>query len=201
MRDCSVSLIPYRSERFHRIGTVNRLVYRSVLFCSSVYNSVVFLFDRFRYYCGAVLIQRTYHDSRCALVKSTDSPENRLFSLGFQIKCKRIRQRVALMIMSRMAGKKRTFVDSDQIIVLIDYINRYIHRFYSAIRTGNLDFQLVACVKKINRPDMLPVKRNAVLYLLQAFQKSCGDFSFSPEKGYHLFAVKFFRHFINNTSF
>ena len=83
MGNGSVTLLTDRSQRFHRVGSVNRLIYRAEFFRFARNNCKIFLFRRFRNFSSTVLVQGADNYSRRTLIKPTDSSENRLLAFIF----------------------------------------------------------------------------------------------------------------------
>ena len=69
--------------------------------------------------------------------------------------------------MRRVAGKKRLFIDRNQVVILVYNVDRNIHRLDFTVGTRNLDLQFIARVQNIYRSDMLAVERYSIFCSFQ----------------------------------
>ena len=111
VRHGSVSAFAHGTQSLHGVGTVNGRIYGACVLKTAAHNGIIFLADRPRHKGGAMLVQRAYNYARCALVKSAHSAEHCWLALTLQVIDKRVCKGITLVIVCRMTGKKRTFVD------------------------------------------------------------------------------------------
>ena len=141
--------IAARAQSFHRVGSVYRLVYGSAALKMSAHNSHIPLINITRKPRRRVAVQGADNNAGRALVEPADAAKHRALSLAFQVPRHRVCERVALVVVGRVHGKKRRFVDGEQICVLVYYIYIYVDRLDSLALRGQRHRDHIARVQAV----------------------------------------------------